>query len=61
MWFRRVTTTDDSEKALEESVKKLEATEKRTSAVIEVSTALRILREENHFIDKLERSLRRTN
>jgi hypothetical protein len=55
MWFKKHReTVDKSKEALAESIEKLQQTEMRTAAVSEVSTALRSLRERNHFAEQLE-------
>lgn len=54
MWRRKPNRVLESKKAVEESTNQLQKTEQRTAKVLEVSEALRTLRERNHFAEKLE-------
>lgn len=54
MWLRKRKMEDKSKEALKESKEALKKTELRTAAVAEVTTALRRLREVNHFAEQLE-------
>lgn len=54
MWPLKRQEEDKSVQALQESKLGLQKTEQRTAAVAEISEALRILRERNHFAEKLE-------
>lgn len=54
MWFRKhQASTGEADQAVEESANKLQATVERTAAVVEITTALRVLRERNHFVEQL--------
>lgn len=54
MWFRDRGDPAAAEEALKEAEKKLEETESRSGMVTEISTALRILREKNGLVEKLD-------
>jgi hypothetical protein len=54
MWFPKKAKEDKSLDALNESIEKLQKTELRTAEVTEISTALRDLRERNHFAEQLQ-------
>ena len=54
MWFRDRGDPEAAEEALKEAEQKLEETESRSGMVTEISTALRILREKNGLVEKLD-------
>jgi hypothetical protein len=54
MWFHKKNAEDMSVEAVKESLENLKKTELRSASVHEVSTALRTLRERNHFAEQLE-------
>jgi len=53
MWLLKRQKDEKSVQALQESKLELQKTELRTAKVVEVSNALRTLRERNHFAEQL--------